>query len=185
MLDKVIFAQNMAGLCEVYNRELTKTLQNIYYAILKDMEDDDFKQAIKRLLQERVCATFPKPAEILELTNIVKVERTEVCEYTIEARRLIDLVRAINDQVFKDSEKMSRPFSDLIRVIILEQMISEKDLAIISTVRPHRNAKLLIGEINTYADGEIQLQAFIDALKYQPSDAIQIANPIQNLRIKR
>ncbi len=103
----------------------------------------------------------------------------------LEARRLIDLAREINHKVFQDSEKMSRPFSDLMNVIILEQMIDEKDLAILSTVKPHRNAKVLIGEINTYADGNIQLQAFIDALKYQPSDAIQIDNPIQNLRIKR
>jgi len=43
----------------------------------------------------------------------------------------------------------------------------------------------LISEINTFQDGNIQLQAFIDALKYAPSDAIQIANPLNKLQIKR
>jgi len=103
----------------------------------------------------------------------------------LEARRLIDLVREINHKVFMDSEKMSRTFSDLVNYLTLSEMISESDLAILSTVKPHRNAKVLISEINTFQDGNIQLQAFIDALKYAPSDAIQIANPLNKLQIKR
>ncbi len=102
----------------------------------------------------------------------------------VEARRLIDLVRGINHSIFKDSENMSIPFSDLINQIKLDAMITKTDLAILNAVKPHREAKLLISEINTYQDGNIQLQAFIDALKYSSSDAIQIANPLQKLRIK-
>jgi len=184
MLNKVIFAQNFTMLAEIYDKPITKTLQSTYYFLLKDMQDDDFKQAVKRLLKERTFASMPKPAEILELTNIKEViiydNRDE-----IEARRLIDLVRGINEKVFMDSEKMSIPFSDLMNKISLKQMISESDLAILNTVKPHREAKLLISEINTYQDGEIQLQAFIDALKFTPSDAVQIASVTERLRIKR
>ncbi len=103
----------------------------------------------------------------------------------LEARRLISLVRSINHKVFMDSEKMSKTFSDLINVIRLDAMIPERDLAILNTVRPHRNAKLLISEINTYQDGEVQLQAFIDALRYSSEDTVQIANTLNKLRIKR
>ena len=103
----------------------------------------------------------------------------------IEAKRLINLVRAINDKVFQDSEKYSITFSDLMKQIKLEQMIDKSDLAILNAVKPHREAKLLISEISAYQDGNIQLQAFLDAIKYRPSEAVQIGNTMERLQIKK
>ena len=138
----------------------------------------------KRALQATIGIEFKKK-EALLIALLGDEETENADEHTAEARRLIDLVRAINDQVFKDSEKLSRTFDDLIKQIKLDAMLDSKDLAILNTVKPHRDAKLLISNINAYQDGNIQLQAFIDALKYTPSDAVQIGNPIERLRIKR
>jgi len=138
----------------------------------------------KRALQATIGIEFKKK-EALLIALLGDEETESKDEHNSEARRLIDLVREINHKVFQDSEKMSIPFSDLMNKISLKQMISESDLAILSTVKPHREAKLLISEINTYTDGNIQLQAFIDALRFTPSDAIQIANVTERLRIKK
>ena len=138
----------------------------------------------KKALQATIGIEYKKKEELL-IALLGDEEEEDLNEHNSEARRLINLVRGINDKVFQDSEKMSKTFSDLMNVIILDAMIDKRDLAILHTVKPHRDAKLLICEINTYADGEIQLQAFIDALKFTPTDAIQIANPLEKLRIKR
>ncbi len=47
-------------------------------------------------------------------------------------------------------------------------------------LKPHRDAKRLISEINTYQDGNVQIQAFIDALKFGSVGGVLIGNPIQN-----
>lgn len=137
----------------------------------------------KRALQATIGIEFKKK-EALLIALLGDEETEDTDKHTKEAKRLINLAREINHKVFIDHERLVIPFDDLIRQIKLDAMINENDLTILNTVKPHRNAKLLISNINTYQDGNIQLQAFIDALKYQPIDAIQIANPLQNLRIK-
>ena len=138
----------------------------------------------KRALQATIGIEFKKK-EALLIALLGDEDTESKDEHTDEAKRLINLVRAINEQVFKDSQKMQTQFSDLIKVIKLDAMIDSDDLAVLNTVKPYKEAKQLITDINAYQDGNIQLQAFIDALKYTPSDAIQIANTIQGLRIKR
>lgn len=102
-----------------------------------------------------------------------------------EAKRLISLVYAINQQVFKDSQKYRTQFTDLMNVIILEQMIDSRDLSVLNQVKPHYCAKLLISGISSYQDSNVQLQAFVNALKFVPSDSVQIGNPLSRLKIKR
>jgi len=158
-----------------FNQEAIKVLIN-------HIDDSDLKGFYVELFGEQ-------HSYLNGMDRIVKVAsqyESEVDEATIlEARRLIKLVMSISGQVYRDSQERNTQFSELMKIIKLDAMMPDSDFAILSTVKPHRDAKLLICEINTYQDGNIQLQAFIDALKYAPSDAIQIANPIQNLRIKR
>lgn len=66
MLSPKLFSQMMAMMCEVYQREQTKALMDIYYLVLQDMSDEDFKSSIVEILKTRKFATLPKPAEILE-----------------------------------------------------------------------------------------------------------------------
>jgi len=179
MLDKTIFVQNMAGLCEVYDKSLTKTLQNIYYAILKDMQDEDFKQAIKRLLQERVFATFPKPAEILSLSNVKKIVTEKVDEVEQKAKELIELVHSMNNQVYADAKRMGTQFEDLLKLVKFPQ-VNDDDIAILNQVKPHNDLKQLISNIYTYQTGLEQLKAFKNAVNYSGT----YAGAIENNKVK-
>jgi len=164
MLDKVTFSQNMAGLCEVYDRSLTKTLQNIYYAVLKDMQDDDFKQAIKRLLQERVFATFPKPAEILELSKIKKVAVVEVDVNREKAKEYIKLVHSMNEAVYQHHIKTGHRFDDCLRAAKFEN-VSDEVKAILNQVKPYYNHKDLVANISKYQTTKEAENAFIQAIE--------------------
>jgi len=180
MLNKTTFAQNLTMLCEVYDKSLTKTLQSVYYAVLQDMKDEDFKQAIKRLLQERVFATFPKPAEILTLSNVKKVDTPKVDEVEIKAKELIKLVHDMNAQIFRDSEHMEVTFDDLLEVVEFPT-VCKNDMAMLEKVKPHYNAKLLVKHINTYRTSVDELQAFKSAIKQHEKGATIIANKVTNL----
>ena len=184
MLNKTIFVQNMAGLCEVYDKSLTKTLQNIYYAILRDMQDEDFKQAVKRLLQERVFATFPKPAEILSLTNIKKEAILEVNETELKAKELILWCETANSTIFDNAKKSGRTFEDELKGTKFISL-SDSDMSVLNQVKPYMSHKELINNIRVYQTSKDTLSAFMDALKYEVPDSQMITNPIQNLRIKR
>ncbi len=138
----------------------------------------------KKALQATINIEYKKKEELL-IALLGDEEEEDLNEHTKEAKRLINLTREINHKVYIDHERLLIPFDDLMKQIKLGEMISERDLSILSAVKPYRDAKQLVGEINLYADGEIQLQAFIEALKFAPTDLVQIANPLKNLRIKR
>lgn len=69
MLDKKVFAQYITGLCEIYNKQPTKSLLQLYYFVLHQMHEEEFKSSIVELLKTRKFATLPKPAEILEYSR--------------------------------------------------------------------------------------------------------------------
>ena len=138
----------------------------------------------KRALQATIGIEFKKKESLL-ITLLGSEEAESKDANKDEAKRLIVLVMSINDQVFKDSQRMSIQFDELVSKLNLEKMISSEDLAVLNQVRPHCNAKLLIRGISHYPNGAMQISAFIDALKYKPSDLVQIANPLEKLRIRR
>jgi len=70
MLDKKLFIQMMAMLCEIYEREQKESIMDIYYLVLSEMSNDDFKNSIVEILKTRKYATLPKPAEILEYSRL-------------------------------------------------------------------------------------------------------------------
>ncbi|NOQ31766.1 MAG: hypothetical protein GQ570_11650 [Helicobacteraceae bacterium] len=139
----------------------------------------------KKALQATIGIEFKKK-EALLIALLGSQETNSQDVHSAEAKRLIDLAREINDKVFKDSQRLSIQFNELIDKIKLDAMIKDNDLAILNTVKPHRNAKLLIININAYQDGNIQLQAFIEALENSSDDALQISNDVtKRLRIKK
>jgi len=184
MLSKVVFAQNFTMLAEVYDKPLTKTLQSTYYYLLKEMSDDDFKQAIKRLLSERTFASMPKPAEILELTSVVKVVVKEVNENELKANELILLVKAMNDSIYQEHIKTGVRFDDLLQAASFPKVSSE-DIAVLNKIRPYYELKSLIAGINQYQTSSDTLNAFKDALKSKSADLEMIQNIKSKLRIKR
>lgn len=66
MLTREKFKIEFAGLCEVFDREATKSLAHAYYEVLKDMSDDDFSQAISVVLKTRKYTKLPLPNDIRE-----------------------------------------------------------------------------------------------------------------------
>lgn len=53
-------------LCEVYNREPSKTLMLAYYTVLEDLTKEEFEGAVKNILSSRKYSTLPLPSDILE-----------------------------------------------------------------------------------------------------------------------
>jgi len=185
MLNKTIFAQNLTMLCEIYDKSLTKTLQSVYYAVLQDMQDEDFKQAVKRLLQERVFATFPKPAEILSLSNVKKVDVVEIDEIELKAKELIELVQSMNGTIYQKHIESGIRFDDLLESVKFPS-VDDETIAILNSVKPYCSLKGLIGGINRFQTSKDTLNAFIQAIKQnQRGESLTIENPIERLRIKR
>jgi len=170
MLDNTIFAQNMNALGVIYEKTLTKELLKIYYAILQVMENEDFKQAIRGLLSERVYPTFPKPAEILERTNVKEViQLTD--EHEVKAKELIDLVYDMNNEIYQTHIKSGKSFDTLLEAVKFPS-VSDEDIAILNNVRPHFSLKLLISNISAYQTSLEQLQAFKMAIKQGGQEAM-------------
>lgn len=110
MLDKILFAQMMAMMCEIYNRKQTQPLMDGYYLVLKQMTDEDFRQSMMNILEGRVYASMPKPAEILEHSK-PNLE-------AIAALALQDLERAIA----KGGRNTSLIFDDVVVHSVIEAL---------------------------------------------------------------
>ena len=184
MLNKTIFAQNMAVLGQIYERELKQDTLNIYYALLKDMDDEDFKQAIKRLLSERTFATMPKPAEILERSNVKKVATIEVDETKSKAEQLISGVETMNTVLWNESKDLKRVFEDYVRMYEFENVCDETK-AILDNVAPYYSIAELTINIRKYQTGVDAVKAFEKAIEQTYKSDVQIGNPIERLRINK
>jgi len=65
MGDKKAFAEAMALLAEVYDREVSEQLVGIYFEALRELSIEELCSAIGNLIKTRVFPSFPKPAEII------------------------------------------------------------------------------------------------------------------------
>lgn len=65
-MDKKQFAEIMTLLCEIYNRQPSKSLLAAYYMGLNDLTIEQFKEAVSNLIKTRTYQSLPKPAEIRE-----------------------------------------------------------------------------------------------------------------------
>ena len=103
-----------------------------------------------------------------------------------KAKELIQWCETANATVFDGAKKSGTTFDDEMNHTGFVRLINESEtMAILNAVKPYCDFKQLIGNISCYQDSQVQLQAFIDALKYTPTDAIQIAYVTDRLRIKR
>lgn len=65
-LDKRLFEEYMTGLCEMYDKEASKALMRLYYAVLRHLPPEQFKKGVETLLMRKTFNKMPLPAEILE-----------------------------------------------------------------------------------------------------------------------
>jgi len=68
MLDKKLFSENFTLLCEMFDKKQTRGLMIIYYEVLKNLSDEEFKKAITKLLSTWEYSYMPKPKHILDMT---------------------------------------------------------------------------------------------------------------------
>jgi hypothetical protein len=66
MLDKNKFVELMAGLSQLYDKELSQFALNLYYEILENYDYLQIESAIKQVISTNKYNCIPKPAEILE-----------------------------------------------------------------------------------------------------------------------
>lgn len=67
MLNKNRFIELMAGLSELFDKEMTDSLFRIYAESLKAYTDEEIEIAINRA--GATCRFFPKPAELIEMID--------------------------------------------------------------------------------------------------------------------
>lgn len=66
MLENKVFAEGFTGLCAVYEKEPSKILADIYYKMLSDLSNEQFKMATENILKTNKYAKIPSIAEIRE-----------------------------------------------------------------------------------------------------------------------
>ena len=85
--DTEAFASLMAVLAEVFSKEVTSTLTEIYFRTFSDMPIEDFEEAVWLYVKKGVY--FPKPVELTEtLATHRYLTRERLREAMEEARAL-------------------------------------------------------------------------------------------------
>lgn len=66
-MDREAFVEEIIKLAEVYDTQLTDAKLEMYFAILKRLSLDEFKQSIAHVLENNIYNKFPLPAHLLEI----------------------------------------------------------------------------------------------------------------------
>lgn len=66
MLNEKIFLEGMSLIAELFDKKPSDNMMNLYYTVLQDLSDEEFKQAINTIARTNKYNCMPKPAEILE-----------------------------------------------------------------------------------------------------------------------
>lgn len=65
MLSRETFKNGIAGMCELFGHELSKASARLYYEAVKDLTDDEFNQAVGRVIRTRKFRNLPMPGELI------------------------------------------------------------------------------------------------------------------------
>lgn len=66
MLNRELFIKNMTGLCEIFEREATEALLDIYYSAMSELSDEQFKQGIASVVRGKKFNKLPLPGDIVD-----------------------------------------------------------------------------------------------------------------------
>ncbi|GEM_PF-5568540 len=84
MLSEKVFSMGLMKLGEVFNKEITPALINIYYDALQDFTNEQFTRCVNYLVKNHKYPTLPLPADFTEAKNNTRPEVTEH-KFRIEA----------------------------------------------------------------------------------------------------
>jgi hypothetical protein len=89
--DKKRFAELMAGMAEVFQKDLSQSLLGLYWNALQDISIAELEKAVSHIVMTRtITGTLPLPAEIIQAGGGSLEERAEIAWRT--------LVKTIEDQ---------------------------------------------------------------------------------------
>jgi len=88
MQNRQKFQMLMNVMCEVYHRDISDALLDIYWRVLAPYSDKQVEEACNTAV--RTCKFFPKPAELIELMQGSLQERA-----LIQADKVLDAVRRV------------------------------------------------------------------------------------------
>jgi len=129
----------------------------------KDIHPANYKAFMTALFgsQHAYLNGIDRVAKVAETFKevILEVDHTE-----IKAKELIDLVKGMNESIYRDSEHMEVTFDDLLEVVKFPTVCKD-DVAILSQVKPFNDMKLLIKNINTYQTTMEAIRAFKSAIE--------------------
>jgi len=109
-MEKNSFVEVFTGLCDMYNKQPSEFMFDIYYNIFKDYSTEQFGRAIGRCLENRVYNTIPKPAEILEYLEGTKDDRA------------LQAWREVKEAIRKGGWSATIEFADTVIPLCIEQL---------------------------------------------------------------
>ena len=100
-----------------------------------------------------------------------------------EAKELIQWCESANSTVFDSAKKSGLSFEDELKRTGFKRLLNNNnDLAVLNAVKPYCEYKRLIGNIRTYQDTKVQIQAFMEAIKFHRR---YTANAIENKTVNK
>lgn len=84
MLDYRKYAEGMAMLCEIYQRQATDILLRAYYEALRNLSGEQFESACMHVLKTKTFFRFPLPAELIECVAGNADDRARVALVKVE-----------------------------------------------------------------------------------------------------
>ncbi len=110
MRDRKLFNNFMAGLGEIFDKEMSEILLDIYWNALENFSDKQCKEAFNKAMIQ--CKFFPKPVEIIELIGDGPGKLEDRAEY--QASEVVWAVKHIGHY-------RSVQFSDLVTAAVIQQ----------------------------------------------------------------
>jgi hypothetical protein len=98
--DKVKFSELLAGLGEIYDKQITEFTADIYFNVLKDYSFEQVRGAVDAVVRTHKYNTLPKPAEIIEKIEGKKEDSAILAwDSVIKAIRKYDYIETV---IFED-----------------------------------------------------------------------------------
>ena len=110
MKNQELFKNFMAGLGEVFGKEISDILFDIYWNALKDFTDEQCKTAFNKAMVQ--CKFFPKPVEIIELIGGGPGKLEDVAQ--LQADLVVSAIRKIGSY-------QSVKFKDPVTTAVIQQ----------------------------------------------------------------
>ena len=156
--------------------------QQILSDKIQHIKDEQLQDFYGKLFDEslRYLNGLDRVAKVAEQFKPIEINhnRTRVEE-------LINGVETMNTVLWNDAKELKRVFEDYVEMYEFKNVCDETK-AILSNVAPYYDIAQLTINIRKYKTSSDTINAFMRAIEQtNTTDAIQIANPLERLRIKK